>query len=454
MNNKKILLGTLIFFMTLILFACDNISNSKDNYELILERLEIIYDGDDTSDRITKNISLPTYVDTSIKYDSIAWTTSMPQVINANGVVTRQVEDVEVLLAVTVVIEGVSKEKIFIVNVYGLKNEENFTWDIVFDTNGGTTIVPQTVSNLGTVTKPKDPEKENNIFLGWYLNDEPYDFETIVTSDLIIVAKWFLDEDLHSRKLLFNDEFNGNSLDLTKWDFQNGTGREYGLWWWGNNERQIYQPDNVEVSKGTLKIHAKIEPTYDPSTNTTMKYTSSKIVTLGSHSQTYGRIEARIKAPVGQGFWPAFWMMPVNNTYGIGWPHNGEIDIMELRGRKPQEVTSAFHYQAKYGDWQGHQYQTGNTKLPEGQSIADFHVYGVEWSQGRFEFFVDDDIYHVRTYNDWRNDLAGPYRPFDHDFFIIINLAIGGMFDGDRLPEDELFPAYLEVDYVRAYAPL
>lgn len=248
---------------------------------------------------------------------------------------------------------------------------------------------------------------------------------------------------INGRTLLFNDEFNGNSLNRNKWDFQNGTGREYGLWWWGNDEKQFYKEDNVEVSNGTLKIHAKIERTYDPLANATMDFSSAKIVTLGKYAQTYGRIEARLKAPIGEGFWPAFWMMPVNNTHGNGWPYNGEIDIVELRGRLPREVTSAFHFQGP----SGHQYLHGAGNIPNNGRIDEFHVYAVEWSEGRLDFSVDGFVYHSRT-NAW---YQSP-KPFNHDFYIILNLAIGGHFDNHRLPSPSDFPAKLEVDYVRAYA--
>lgn len=520
MYTKKIMLYFLILISSFTLIACEEFDVIKDDYQLILEKIEIDLNNNTSLQEVETNLILPKAVETTIAYDEIAWTSSHPNVLDANGVVNRQTSDVAVVLAVTVTINGVAKEKLFHITVKGLNNSDIENWTVVFDANGGSLIASQNVLNGEKALKPEDPTKQGYRFSGWLYEGVIFNFNTSITSNITLIAEWevlpteksylvkfdtnggsiindqlvyenrlldvttptrnndqfvgwfkdytlkdpwILDKDvvtenitlyakweiaeipfIPGRTLLFNDEFNGNSLDMNKWEFQNGTGREFGLWWWGNDEKQYYKPENTEVSDGTLKIHAKIESTYDPLANTTMQYSSSKIVTSGKHSQTFGRIEARLRAPIGPGFWPAFWMMPQDSVYG-GWPHSGEIDIVELRGRVPNQASSAFHFQASWG----HHYLYGNYDFPTGQTIDQFNVYAVEWTLGRLDFSVNGHVYHSRS-SGWHNHP----KPFDQDFFIIINLAIGGHFDDHVTPKVDDFPAFLEVDYVRAYAGL
>ena len=129
--------------------------------------------------------------------------------------------------------------------------------------------------------------------------------------------------------LVWQDEFNNNSLDTSKWMHEIGTGSQYGLWGWGNSEQQYYQPSNTEVYNGTMKIIAKEEPNgITDSQGNTKYYSSSRITTKNKHDFKYGKIQARIKTVDGEGFWPAFWMLPTNGS----WPCDGEIDIMEQWG--------------------------------------------------------------------------------------------------------------------------
>ena len=126
--------------------------------------------------------------------------------------------------------------------------------------------------------------------------------------------------------LVWQDEFNNSSLDTSKWMHEIGTGSQYGLWGWGNSEQQYYQPSNTEVYNGTMKIIAKEEPNgITDSWGNTKYYSSSRITTKNKHDFKYGKIQARIKTVDGEGFWPAFWMLPTNGS----WPCDGEIDIME-----------------------------------------------------------------------------------------------------------------------------
>ncbi|MCM8901468.1 family 16 glycosylhydrolase [Caldicoprobacter algeriensis] len=247
--------------------------------------------------------------------------------------------------------------------------------------------------------------------------------------------------------LVWSDEFDGtgenlneNGVDLNKWDFQEGTGEQYGLIGWGNNEQQYYRKENVFVEDGKLIIEARKESFGG------MNYTSGRLYTAKTFTKKYGRFEARIKLPAGQGFWPAFWLMPAKSVYG-GWAASGEIDIMEARGRIPNEVWGTIHYG---GSWPNNTNNGGKYVFPEGQDITDFHEYAIEWEPGEIRWYVDGELY--LTLNNWYSqgeNQAAKYSfpaPFDQEFYIILNLAIGGNFDGGRVPPDDLFPARMEVD--------
>lgn len=257
-------------------------------------------------------------------------------------------------------------------------------------------------------------------------------------------------EDEENSVYTFHDEFDGDSIDRDKWDYQNGDGSDYHNPGWGNNEQQYYREENSRVEDGYLKITAQVE---DEDTQLALgkKYTSSKMVTKGLFSQTYGRFEARIKLTTSlPGLWPAFWMMPENSEYG-GWPFSGEIDIMEIKGRLPDRASSAVHYRdGGAHKWHSDEYTFADT------DVTEFHVYAVEWTPEKMEFSVDGNVYHTFTAEEWHTasvgEDSGPSAPFDKDFFIILNLAVGGNFDGGVTPPDEAMPAELWVDYVRVYS--
>lgn len=238
--------------------------------------------------------------------------------------------------------------------------------------------------------------------------------------------------------LTFASEFNDES-DLDKWTPEIGDGG------WGNNEQQYYTAENATVEDGHLVITAKKEDKGGS------HYTSARLVTRGHFSQAYGKFEARIKLPEGAGFWPAFWMMPQDSVYG-NWPVSGEIDIMENRGREPEKVEGTLHYG---GEGNGHIYTGKGYTFPDGGKTTDFHTYAIEWEPGEIRWYVDDIL--VQTQNDWYSisknqaaDNAYP-APFDQKFYMILNLALGGNFDGGIMVKDDLFPGKMVVDYVRAY---
>lgn len=257
-------------------------------------------------------------------------------------------------------------------------------------------------------------------------------------------------EEREGWNLVWNDEFSGNELDSTKWDYQSGTGAQYGLNGWGNDELQYYTEDNVSLEDGMLVIEARKEEKEG------MPYTSGRIRTYKDDgtilfATTYGRVEARIKMPGGSGIWPAFWMLPASDKYGV-WASSGEIDIMEVRGRLMNRSYGTYHYGQP---WPGNKNAGGMYKYPGGSTAADFHVYALEWEPGVLRWYVDDELFYEAS-SWWAMGLDDeepfPYpAPYDEPFYILFNLAIGGSFDEYRVPSDASLPARMYVDYVRVY---
>lgn len=238
--------------------------------------------------------------------------------------------------------------------------------------------------------------------------------------------------------LIWSDEFDGSAVDETKWSFQNGDGCDLGpnLCGWGNNELQWYQPANAVVSDGVLKLIAKRENVNN------RFYTSARLRSKDKGDWTYGRFEARMKLPKGKGLWPAFWMLSTDEKYG-GWPKSGEIDIAELIGSEPAAVHGTIHYGL---EWPNNQSKGVTFNLKQEIFNDNFHTFAVEWENGRIRWYVDDFLYSTKT----KSDIA-PYQwPFDQDFHLLLNLAVGGNWPGS--PDGStVFPQALEVDYVRVY---
>lgn len=234
-------------------------------------------------------------------------------------------------------------------------------------------------------------------------------------------------------QLIWSDEFDGASLDTTKWSCQIGNHRG-----WGNNEKQYYRAENAVVKDGHLTIVAKQESFEG------FDYTSARIRTIHKGDWKYGKIEMRAKMPIGQGIWPAFWMMPTESVYG-GWPVSGEIDIMEYLGHQPHKVHGTLHY----GDRPPKNKHTGKPdSLENGDFHQEFHTFTLIWKEGKFQWFVDGKLYQTQT--EW-NTVAAPYpAPFDQKFHIILNLAVGGYWPGYP-DETTKFPQEYVVDYVRVY---
>jgi len=212
---------------------------------------------------------------------------------------------------------------------------------------------------------------------------------------------------------------------------------------WGNNELETYtaRSENAFQSNGSLVIKA-IKEQFTGSDNITRQFTSARLITKNKFSPQFGRFEARIKLPFGQGIWPAFWMLG-SNIDTVNWPTCGEVDIMENIGREPSIIHGTIH---------GPGYSGGNGPsasftLPNNQRFADdFHNFAIEWEPNVVRFYCDGILYKTRT----PADIPGKTWVFDHPFFIIVNLAVGGTWPGNP-DATTVFPQQLLIDYVRVY---
>jgi beta-glucanase (GH16 family) len=243
--------------------------------------------------------------------------------------------------------------------------------------------------------------------------------------------------------LVWSDEFNGadgSQPDAAKWTYDVGGNG------WGNDELEYYtsRPQNAQIRGGNLVITAQQEA-YTGTDGVMRNYTSARLKTQGLFTQAYGRFEARIKIPAGQGMWPAFWMLGGDITT-VNWPKCGEIDIMENIGKEPGTVHGSLHGPSTVSLTSD---LTAPFSLPVGQNFADdFHLYAVEWEPGTIRFYVDTNLYATFTSQQWP---AGGTWTFDHPFFIVLNVAVGGIWPG--FPDKStVFPQTMLVDYVRVYS--
>jgi beta-glucanase (GH16 family) len=241
------------------------------------------------------------------------------------------------------------------------------------------------------------------------------------------------------RKSVWSEEFSySGKPDTTKWGYDLGDGCQFSCGW-GNNELQFYTRDseNVRVENGLLIIEAL------PKKINSSQFTSTRIVTRGKAGWLYGRFEVCAKLPVGRGTWPAIWMLPVDWKYG-GWHQSGEIDIMEHVGFNQDVIHGTIHT-----DSYNH---IRSTQVGKQISITDcsdaFHVYALVWEADKLQFFVDDRLYQTiqkksnDTYKEW---------PFDQPFYLIMNVAVGGNWGGQKGVDPSIWPQRMEIDYVRVY---
>ena len=270
--------------------------------------------------------------------------------------------------------------------------------------------------------------------------------------------------------LVWRDEFNGASLDLTKWNYDQGSGAQYGSGGWGNDEKQYYRQGNVKVANGKLVIEAGYLGVG------TYPYSSGKITTAGVRMPsemggeilppkaflgvTTGYVEARLKAPRGTGFWPAFWMLGAdNNQYSgfplLGWPLCGEIDIMEMRGGQETILHQTIHYGNVPFSW-SQKWQKG-TAYTVPNMADDYHVYAVGWDSSGIKFYFDGELKNTIPFPLTEDGDYSPHFYNNVPLVLIINLAVGGQFLGSGVVPD--FSAFigpaedrsLMVDWVRVY---
>ena len=241
------------------------------------------------------------------------------------------------------------------------------------------------------------------------------------------------------KKTIWSDEFdNAGAPDSTKWNYDLGDGCP-NVCGWGNNEAQYYTRDskNVRVEDGHLIIEAHKDSLGGKA------YTSTRIVSKMKGDWLYGRIEVRAKLPKGKGTWPAIWMLSTDDNYG-GWPASGEIDIMEHVGYNPGVIHGTIHTET-YNHGKGTQKEG---KITVEDCMDTFHVYAIDWTKDKMDFFVDDKLYHTVT-RDPDEDFKG--WPFDQRFHLIMNIAVGGNWGGKEGIDDTIWPQRMEVDYVRVY---
>ena len=272
-------------------------------------------------------------------------------------------------------------------------------------------------------------------------------------------------------QLVWFDEFNGKIVDTDKWGF------DIDCWGGGNQEQQCYtnREMNVRVKDGKLEIIARREKytgqalpqrlwktPIDARKYLTRSYTSARLFTKGKGDWRYGRIEVRAKLPAGQGIWPAIWMLPSDDYYGM-WAASGEIDIMEAvnlgtvcstcEGGYENHILGTLHYGGK---WPDNVYTSKKTSLKTPWNA--YHIYAIEWSAGEIKWFVDDEIYATQNDQGWYSSgmktQGHPFAPFDQRFHLILNVAVGGgLAEGRNIGgiSEKGFPKTMYIDWVRVY---
>lgn len=330
--------------------------------------------------------------------------------------------------------------------------------DFCYDYNtGGQKTVQLSPSNSFVVqngvpnqTRGTQMDFSDGGFMGYYIGTTTYEIMSITDNRMVVRAvagndaglAWYHTlttvpyaeqvsgggGDVDFTNLVWSDEFDTNTLNTNNWSYDIGVG-DNG---WGNGEAQFYTdaPSNVTVSNGNLVITAKAE------TFGGRNYTSARLKSENKFEFTYGKVEVRAKLPEGSGTWPAIWLLGANyDQPGFTWPACGEIDIMEHKGNEPNVIHGTLHYP---GNSAGN---ANGTTVNVPNVSSEFKVYSVIWSEASIRFFVDGQLFKT-----FANNTA---VPFNHDFFIILNVAMGGTFGGNIAPG--FSQSAMEIDYVRVY---
>ncbi|MDU7442426.1 MAG: glycoside hydrolase family 16 protein, partial [Clostridium sp.] len=234
------------------------------------------------------------------------------------------------------------------------------------------------------------------------------------------------DSQIDGWKLIWNEEFASNSLDLNKWNYNTGyyINNDPSMWGWGNNELEYYTDSekNIYLEDGKLNLKAYYEPKIfseiDP--NRVAPYSSGKITTKDKFAFKYGRVDFRAKLPKGTGIWPALWMLPNDDVYGP-WAASGEIDVMEARGRLPQSTSGTIHFG---GTWPSNTYLGSDYSFKDGQAIdTDYHVYSVVWEDDNIKWYVDGNCFFKATKDQWYSlaDKNNDKAPFPSTYHLILS---------------------------------
>lgn len=397
-------------------------------------------------------------------YDAL-WGIQVPQWINVEAGVSYTLSfDVESNGTKGIKIKVDGKESVLDSDFTATAGTQTFTVEnIVFDTTGALkllfalgwmsgddSVVNIKISNVtmtyedsaGTPEQPEEPG---------------------VTDPIAYSGKTVEEMAAEGYTLVWSDEFDGDSLDLTKWDYQIGNGQTAtGNSGWGNQEGEYYtnSKNNVKVSDGYLTITALKETVTDPAEGT-FYYTSGRIRTTSDvngqlFATKYGRIEAQMKLPTEEGAWPAFWMLPQDQSIYNGWAASGELDIMEGYGDKPNVIGGTIHYGSQ---WPNNIYKGKSYYFDDTSDTSVFHTYGVEWEPGKITWFVDDEEYY--TADTWYSINSGAAEnttfdaPYDVPFYILLNVAVNGTWDAGEADNGDYTGngnSSMVVDYVRVYS--
>ena len=239
-------------------------------------------------------------------------------------------------------------------------------------------------------------------------------------------------------KLVWSDDFDGPTLDYTKWEV------EVNAFGGGNHELQIYtdRSENVRVENGQLVIEARADKA--GVAGTVRDFSSGRIRSKRRGDWTYGRFEVRANLPEGRGLWPAIWMLPTEERYGV-WASSGEIDIMEFKGQEPDNLWGTLHYGEP---WPNNRHTGAQYRKPAGKFAGGFHTYGLEWEEGVIRWLLDGEVWQTQT--KWDSVKGRFPAPFDQPFHLVLNLAVGGEFVGNPDAETK-FPAQFCVDWVKVF---
>jgi Glycosyl hydrolases family 16/Calx-beta domain len=307
-------------------------------------------------------------------------------------------------------------------------------------TSGDLIFAAGTTTTKITIPVKGDLEEESNEYFTIRLTNPMQvilarDFASveIKNDDLFIPTEGYTTPMQYPGKTLtWGDEFNGTNLDEAAWTQELGNNNG-----WGNNELQYYRAENTTLKDGFLVLEARAENFGGKA------YTSSRMITKGKKEFKFGRIDIRAVLPETQGVWPALWMLG-GDIDQKGWPACGEIDMMEMLGHEPNKVYGTAHYGPNVNQ---HQYKGDNLILPAGASFAKtFHVFSLEWTEDSMKWYIDDQLFYQFSKND-----AGSFDyAFNHEFFFIFNIAVGGNWPGNP-NGTTILPQQMIVDYVRVF---